>query len=189
MEATTTSRIVSRRRLVAGGAAVAAGTAALAVPSFASAAGPSLNRLADESDIRQLTVNYALATDALGRGEHDFGLALYEATFTADAPIQAGTSPTLIGPEAWAEFVETALTPFSATQHLLGTINVILGSGNNPSAATMTTYLHATHEFAPGGNILVVLGTYFDDVVRLKEGWRISKRTLVFTSVELRTHP
>jgi hypothetical protein len=52
----------------------------------------------------------------------------------------------------------------------------------------MTTYLHATHERSPGGDIHIVVGTYMDDVVRTDIGWRIAKRTLAFTSTELRRH-
>lgn len=188
----TQPRTAGRRKFITAGAALAAGSAALVGSSAVASAGggdPSQSQLLDEAQIKQLAINYALATDMIGRGKRAEGLALYRQTFTPDAPIQAGSSPTLIGPEAWEEYVYNALKNFSATQHLLGTQNVTLPNGGNPKTGQASSYLHATHEYSPGGNILVVLGTYYDDVVRTKDGWRISKRTLVFVSVELRTHP
>lgn len=153
-----------------------------------------LQQLVDEAEIRKLTVNYAKATDALGTGDAEqvaFGRELYRKTFTADAQVKAGESPTLTGPDAWADFVMEALAQYTTTQHLVGSIDVQLDLPQGAAQAEtgrMTTYLHASHELEPGGNIWIVLGTYVDEVVRTPEGWRISRRTLGFTSSELREH-
>ena len=145
-----------RRTFLMGGVALAAGSAAAiraGTPVAAKADSSALQRLVDENAIRQLSVNYALATDMIGRGLTEEGLALYQATFTSDAVITSGAG-TFIGPQAWADFVHNALQQFSATQHLIGTINVSFARRSDQ--AQMSTYLYATHEYSPGGNILAV---------------------------------
>ena len=47
------------------------------------------SQLENEAAIRQLTICYALGTDALGAGDVDKGKALYRDCFTEDAPIAA----------------------------------------------------------------------------------------------------
>jgi hypothetical protein len=188
--------VSGRRTFLAGGAALVTGSAVVisgAAPAAAEAAGSPLQRLLDENAIKQLSVNYALATDMIGRGLRAEGLALYLNTFTRDAQIISGAGT--FGPEAWADFVFNALEPFSATQHLIGTINVVFAP--QADQAAMSTYLYATHEYSPGGNILAVNTTYFDDVTltaqnsrdRTDAGWRITKKVLELTALELRTHP
>jgi hypothetical protein len=153
-----------------------------------------LQRLADLEEIRQLTVNYAKATDDLGSADADrraTGRELYRRTFASDAKIEAGESGVKIGPDAWADFVAEALAVFSATQHLVGTIDLELDDATDDkpaSTGTMATYLYATHEYAPEGDLWIVLGTYYDEVTRTAEGWRISKRLLTTTSAEMRKH-
>ena len=153
-----------------------------------------LQQLADIEEIRQLTVNYAKATDALGTGDADrmaVGKELYRNTFASDAKVNAGDSEVFIGPDAWADYVGEALAAFSSTQHLVGTIDVKLGEsidGGPADTGTMTTYLSATHEYAPEGDLWIFLGTYLDEVTRTPQGWRISQRTLVNTSSEMRKH-
>ena len=74
-----------------------------------------LQRLTDIEDIRQLTVNYARATDALGSGDAGqmaSGRELYRLTFASDAKVQAGESDVIIGPDAWADYVAEALSVF-----------------------------------------------------------------------------
>ena len=148
----------------------------------------ALRRLVDEAEIRQLSVSYALATDAIGTGDLAQGRDLYRRTFTADAQISAGKSAPVSGPDGWAEYVTAALSGYTATQHLIGTIDVTFNNGGDspPRSATMSTYLCATHERTPGGEIYVVLGTYSDELVRTPAGWRIARRTLTVTSTERR---
>ena len=135
---------------------------------------------ARESAIRQLAVNYALGTDAIGRDEAETGRALYRQTFTADAEISiAGAAETRrTGPEEWAEFVEGTFRGAGhvATQHLIGSVN-IAPAGDDGERAEMSTYMHASH-LGAGGDVLVVLLTYVDEAVRTEQGWRIAKRTL-----------
>lgn len=179
-------RSVGRRTLL--GAAVVAGTAAVLVDSGTASAG-SWHNLQDEADIRQLSINYALGTDSISAGNKPRALEYYGRTFSADALITAGfdpAAPALVanGPQEWADVVENAFQPYSATQHLLGTIDIEIDNRRGP--ASMSTYLQATHVFtAPSKDLLTVLGTYYDTVERQRRGgWLIVKRFLQFTSFE-----
>lgn len=179
---------VGRRALLGAGTALAAGTATMLLPGGAASAGSRYN-LQDEADIRQLSINYALGTDSISAGNKPRALEFYGRTFSDDAPITAGfdpAAPALVanGPAAWADVVVTAFQPYSATQHLLGTINVDFGGRHGP--VTMSTYLHATHVFkAPSKDLLTVLGVYIDTVEQQRRtGWRIVNRFLQFISFE-----
>jgi hypothetical protein len=117
MDTTTARRLFSRRRMIAGTAAVAATGAAMAAGSGAALAAPATQaRLADLEEIRQLTVNYAIATDTIAGGDKPGGLAIYQRTFTPDAEIQVAGNPgsLTIGPVAWADFVEAALAAYAS---------------------------------------------------------------------------
>lgn len=214
---TTRGKGLTRRRVIGGTAALAAGGAALAGGGGLGLADDGgalqgLQEAAARQEIEYLRRLYGEATDLLGPGKDReatmsaadrkaLGRSMYRRIFTPDATIIANGSPPggVVGPDAWADYVVAALAPFTATQHLLGTQIVTLKSmpanGKSPvkqslGKATMQSYLNALHEFAPGGNILIVRGTYFDAVRWTPgTGWQIEDMNLVFTSVELRPHP
>jgi len=138
-----------------------------------------------EAQIAKLTSCYAHGTDAIGRGDLQAGKDIYEPCFTADAelevyfpgtPLNGPPSFETVGTESWADFVATvfAANGYSATQHMMATIDVNLVDGAH---ATMTSYLHATHVLG-NGSIDVANGTYEDEVVRENGTWKIKKRTL-----------
>ena len=135
-----------------------------------------------ESAVRQLAVNYALGTDAIGRSEPETGRDLYRRTFTTDADISiAGSEDTRRrGPDEWVEFVEGTFRARDdqQTQHLIGSINVVLNDhGSGALTADMSSYMHASHR-SPNGDVQIVLLTYVDHVIQAEGGWRIAKRTL-----------
>lgn len=172
----------ARRRVLLGAAGVAGGAALIGTAPTVVA--DSEGRFADEARVRQLATNYALGTDAIGRDDKAAGIAFYHHTFTDHAEVMVAGAPTTlrIGPEAWADFVESVFrgSKYDRTQHLIGTVNVVFTAGNR---ATMSSYLHATHHVADNSALLIVLGTYNDIVVRSGDDWRIAKRTLsVMTS-------
>jgi hypothetical protein len=138
----------------------------------------------DEAEIAKLTVCYALATDAVGRGDTPGGKEIYKPCFTKNAvltvyfpgpPFTAPLSETRVGTDEWADFVEDTFVAsgYTVTQHLIGSIDIHV-DGNQ---ATMTSYLHATHVL-PNGTIDVANGTYEDEVVRKNGTWKIKTRTL-----------
>ncbi len=139
-----------------------------------------------EELIQQLALQYALGTDAIGRGDVQQGKELYGACFTPDAVISmffpnptndfsGQPDETRTGPAAWAEFVDSVFRTrqYNSTQHLIGTFQIHV-HGNT---AIMTSYLHATHKRS-NTSIDVANGTYEDDVVRQRGRWRIRRRTL-----------
>ena len=132
-----------------------------------------------ESAIRQLATNYTHGTDAMARGERETALRFYNATFTPDAQVMvAGAESTRrTGPDAWADFVENTFRTRDEhrTQHLVGSINIVLAE--DAQSAEMSSYMHAAH-VRGNGDILTVLLTYVDHVVRTEAGWRIAQRTL-----------
>ena len=132
-----------------------------------------------ESAIRQLAVNYALGTDAIGRDAPETGRALYQQTFTADADISIAGNPDTqrTGPDEWVGFVEGTFRGAGhvATQHLIGSVNIV--PGTDGESAEMSTYMHASH-LGPTGDVFVVLLTYIDQAVHTEDGWRIARRTL-----------
>ena len=179
----------TRRNALIGGGVALAGAVGI-VGSGAVASASDVRDELEAAAIRQLSINYAIGTDAVSRGDLDTARARYSATFTAGAPIAAGfdrNAPALTahGPEEWLGVVVEAFKPYTATQHLLGTIDVVFPvSRGRLREASMSTYLHATHVSAASSELLTVLGTYFDQVRLVDGGWRIVNRFLQFTSFE-----
>ncbi|GAX34204.1 nuclear transport factor 2 family protein [Nodularia sp. NIES-3585] len=142
-------------------------------------------------EIQKLTTCYALGTDAIGSGNVLEGKNIYQDCFTPDAVITAvfpdGASQTLIGTDAWADFVASVFqnNGYVATQHLIGTLNISV-QGNQ---AQMSSYLHATHKISDT-SIDVANGTYEDEVVKVNGRWKIQRRTLkLITFLNLSSPP
>ncbi|MFN0093787.1 MAG: nuclear transport factor 2 family protein [Dehalococcoidia bacterium] len=131
-----------------------------------------------ESHVRQLATNYTMGTDAIGRGELENGIAIFQKTFTGEAIIEVSGAPTTrrIGPVEWSGFVNDTFRGRNdvRTQHLVGSINVVLSSD---TTAEMSSYMHAAH-LRGTGEVQTVLLTYVDHCVKTAEGWRIAHRTL-----------
>jgi hypothetical protein len=153
---------------------------------FASASQPNA-----KSDIEQLTVCYALGTDAIGAGDIQKGKNIYQDCFTDDAEITAifpdGASASSTGTDEWADFVASVFqgNGYVATQHLIGTINIAV----NGNTATMTSYLQATHKISDT-SIDVANGTYEDELIKENGRWKIRRRTLkLITFLNLSSPP
>ena len=212
LSARKSGKAISRRQLMVGGAALAAGSAALLASTGTSKAASTsaIEEVVAKAQISELRRMYGKATDLLGAGkDHDhFGgdeplsteikhfmaRNIYRRIFTEDATISAsGGALTGVGPDDWADKVAAALAPFSATQHMLGTqlveIDEMPDDEGCGGGATMQSYLNALHEFSPGGNIGIYRGTYFDKVRYTPEiGWQIYDMNLVLASWETRAH-
>lgn len=143
---------------------------------------------ADLSEIRQLKVDYAVATDAIASGDTATGLAMFREAFTADARISAGFDPaapdvSATGPDEWAEACAASFAPFLGAHHLLGAIGVRLDR-DDPDRAAMTAYLHATMLAAEGKDLTRVTGVYHDVVVRTSGRWQIAESFLRYFAIE-----
>jgi hypothetical protein len=84
------------------------------------------------------------------------------------------------GIDAIVARVSSALGHLDASQHMVSTHDIAIGSGGDPDAATSRCYLHAQHirRAAEGGPHYIVAGIYHDRLRRVPQGWRIAERRL-----------
>ncbi|MDA7852161.1 nuclear transport factor 2 family protein [Porticoccaceae bacterium] len=124
---------------------------------------------ADHLEIQQVINLYASAID-----KHQW--SALDGVFTDDAVANFIGIGVFEGRQAIADLIASVLTQCSATQHLIGNINIVV-SGDT---ATATCYLSALHvglgDYA--AETLTVWGEYSDELVRTANGWRIAHRTL-----------
>ena len=124
---------------------------------------------ADHLEIQQVINLYASAID-----KHQW--SALDGVFTDDAVANFIGIGVFEGRQAIADLIASVLAQCSATQHLIGNINIVV-SGDT---ATATCYLSALHvglgDYA--AETLTVWGEYSDELVRTANGWRIAHRTL-----------
>jgi ketosteroid isomerase-like protein len=127
----------------------------------------AVRRLTARAAIQDLLTRVALAQDA-----HDWSTV--GDCFAPDA-LYLHPSGQLEGAAAIVERARRALTPLDASQHLLGTMLVEVGDG----VASSVTYFQAQHvrKGAPGGDLLVIAGSYTDELELIDGRWRIARRT------------
>lgn len=134
-----------------------------------------LRALLDKQEITELCYRYALSLD--GRDWTGLG-----ALFTPDANAFYLDMPPCYGYQAIEDTCREALTPMSATQHLISGV-VVRFDGDQ---ARSSCYLQAQHVKAgtPGDGTFIIAGRYDDELVRTAGGWRIRERrlTLIWTS-------
>jgi len=151
--------------------------------------GDFLADLRARAEIEALSQRYALGSDAIGRGDVDEGRRLYRSIFTEDAVIGASYpgndprgAPDLVatGPDGWVDVVERVFITqgYTASQHMIGNILIDV----HGDRATMRTLLSATYVLDPGRSLDVGHGTYMDEVVRTRAGWRVARSTLQLIS-------
>ena len=179
---------LTRRRLIAGGAGLTAGSAIVLAGPATTAAAP-VSRL-DADDLREilnLKANYAYGSDALAADDEAMGRALYQAVFTEDAHVTSDDAIDEIGPDALADRVLELVGGAAATQHLLGTIRVEpLEREGRPShrQAAIRAYVQAT-VIAGDGGLTRVLATYEDRAVETRDGWRLAESHATTLNVEV----
>lgn len=130
---------------------------------------PALVRdLTDRNDIAAVLYRVARAMDS-----RDWGLL--ESSYTADAVGDYTTSQE-DGAAAILAAAERFLTPFDATQHLLGNVEITI---DGDVATTHATFI-AQHvrEQAEGSGRFVLGGDYDDTLVRTPYGWKIARRSI-----------
>jgi 3-phenylpropionate/cinnamic acid dioxygenase small subunit len=128
-----------------------------------------VKRLTDRLEIDDLLTRYTVALDTRQWN-------LLADVFTPDATIDYTSSGGIKG--AYAEvaaWVEKALTPFTATQHLLGNRHIEL----NGDRGTGRTYFFNPSSLTDSSGAVTMLfvgGYYLDAFVRTADGWRIAER-------------
>lgn len=129
---------------------------------------PDLQTLTDERDVINLASRYCWALDAKDFEE-------LRNIFTSDAfAILGGTE--CHGIDAIIKRISSALTRLDASHHLVGS-HVVTVDGD---CADHKCYLQAQHvlQGTEGGDLWLVAGTYEDQMVRTRNGWRIKERIL-----------
>jgi ketosteroid isomerase-like protein len=96
--------------------------------------------------------------------------------FTDDAVADYLDMPRCEGYQAIEDTCRVALSPLSASQHLISNVLVTLDGDE----ATSVCYLQAQHvrTGTPGGDNFIIAGRYLDRLVRTPDGWRIKHRRL-----------
>ena len=135
---------------------------------------PALQRLVDESAIRDLVIAFSNALDA--RDEAGFRASFADEVDLAIPPLggdEVALSGMISGDD-YAHGVLALLSGFAATQHV-STNHLVQVDGD---AATCVCYTHATHYLPDEGvHPWLTLGARYDIVARrfAGKGWRIVK--------------
>ena len=130
-----------------------------------------LLEMLDDREIVGLAVKYASALD-------NKNWQMLHSVFAPDGVLVAGPLGEVKGPEAIGLAIERVLDG-QVTQHLNGN-HVVSVQGD---IASHSSYLQAQHvrPGMMGVNWYTIAGTYEDELIRMREGWRICRRTLTLT--------
>jgi hypothetical protein len=132
-----------------------------------------LQMLLDRMEISNTVIRYATAVDT-----RDWNL--YRSCFTDEIELDfPGWAVGTHKADEWVEMVRQMLGGFTATQHLSSNHAITL-SGDE---ATCVSYMQGQH-YLPndtGDSALTIGGYYTNDLVRTKDGWKISACRLTVT--------
>jgi hypothetical protein len=134
-------------------------------------------RLEDRAEIADQMFRYARATDWLETGNH-------RDVFVADCVFASPHSGDINGVDTVVEWMDRALAPFEATQHLIGNIAVEF---TGIDTADAVSYVRAWHRHRDRAQPDMVLwGEYHDRWVRVAGRWRIAVRRVLEAGLEPR---
>ena len=135
------------------------------------------DRLDDRAAIADQMYRYARATDWLETDRH-------REVFADDCVFASPHSGDMVGVDAVVDWMNRALVPFEATQHLIGNIAIDF---TGPDAATAVSYVRAWHRHRDLARPdLVLWGEYHDRWVRVDGRWRIKERRVLEAGIEPR---
>jgi 3-phenylpropionate/cinnamic acid dioxygenase small subunit len=139
-------------------------------PDTARTDAEAVRRLTDRQEIADLCVRYTTALDT-----KDW--ALLESCF-APSPVFVHPGGRLEGFPTILERTKGALTPLTATQHLLGNIVAQV----DDDTARSVCYFQAQHvrTGTPGGETYIIAGRYADTLTRAADGWKITERVQTY---------
>jgi 3-phenylpropionate/cinnamic acid dioxygenase small subunit len=129
-----------------------------------------LQRLADESELRDLIHRYAFGLDnrdwALWRSIFLDEVVIDMSDFEPDPP------PRLLPIDKHVRAVERMFAHFDATQHFIGSHRYDIDGDR----AVITAHMRAEHWLTSGqgGDKYTMFGTYTDTCVRTANGWRLA---------------
>jgi 3-phenylpropionate/cinnamic acid dioxygenase small subunit len=134
-------------------------------------------RLEDRSAIHEQMFRYARATDWLETDRH-------RDVFVADCVFASPHSGDIHGVDAVVDWMNQALEPFEATQHLIGNISITFTGAD---AADAVSYVRAWHRWRDDSKPDMVLwGEYHDRWTRAGGEWRIAERRVLEAGIEPR---
>ncbi len=135
------------------------------------------HRLEDRSAIADQMFRYARATDWLETDGH-------REVFATKCVFASPHSGDIHGVDAVVDWMNRALAPFEATQHLIGNIAITFTS---ETTADAVSYVRAWHRYRDHERPDMVLwGEYHDRWVRLDGAWRIVERRVLEAGIEPR---
>jgi hypothetical protein len=134
-------------------------------------------RLADRTAITDQMFRYARATDWLETERH-------RDVFVDDCVFASPHSGDVLGIDAVVDWMNRALAPIEATQHLIGNIAITFTGDDTADAIS---YVQAWHRFREHTRADMILwGEYHDRWVRADGTWRIAERRVLEAGIEPR---
>ena len=130
----------------------------------------AVQRLVDESDLRDLIHRYALGLDTrdwdLWRSIFTDQVLIDLSDYEPEPPPQPTAADTQV------RYVRRLFAGFDATQHLIGSQRYLIDG----DTATIVAHMRAEHWLTSGqgGDRYTMYGTYTDTCVRTADGWRIT---------------
>jgi hypothetical protein len=96
-------------------------------------------------------------------------------SFVEDCRLNFGPGDTgwFEGRDKLIEWLRTALTPYSATNHTISNIEITFDGADQ---AQSMSYVQAWHSFVDGRPDLLAYGRYHDRWIRTADGWRMQER-------------
>lgn len=123
----------------------------------------------DRFELQDVMLRYTSGVD-----ERDFDL--YRSCFADHAEMIGFAPDPVVGADVWLAFVERALEPYSATQHLLGP-QLARVVGDSAHARTDVQALHFLKD--PPGTTFTLWATYETDFERIGGSWKITRHRLI----------
>jgi uncharacterized protein (TIGR02246 family) len=139
------------------------------------------NELQDRQDIIDLAWAYSAAASRRD-GDSMAKLFTRDGRLGGIAALVGQGDKDLVGREAIAQFFAPL---YKETIELVHHLSQVVGLEITADRATATTMI-VEYARPKGGNLLLVLGQYEDEIVRVQDGWRFARRTLqtkLFTQV------
>jgi 3-phenylpropionate/cinnamic acid dioxygenase small subunit len=131
-----------------------------------------IDRLEAERDIRDLMVRYA---ESLDYGRNDEWASCFAPDGLFDVRMRGEAMFAHTGTEALARFASGHThAPEVYHKHFLSVPAITF---DGPASASARTYFTMLHE-RPTGPIVLVIGRYLDELVRLESGWVFAARVV-----------
>ncbi len=115
--------------------------------------------------------------DILARYGHaldDKDWALLSSCFVPDAKFDYAGSGQYDSYADFEELARTTMGRYSSTQHLVGSMRITIDGDTGQAHC----YAHAAHVRNGSGDLLITGTSYYDDLRRTPDGWRIASRRM-----------